>query len=61
MFPLRRFKVRSYEMGLYFRNGEFQGLLGAGRQAFDLAELTNQAKYVDDAGGWNVGRFTTNR
>jgi regulator of protease activity HflC (stomatin/prohibitin superfamily) len=26
--------VRSYEMGLYFRNGEFKGLLGEGRHSF---------------------------
>ena len=23
----KRFKIRSYEMGLYFRDGEFKGLL----------------------------------
>src|SRR6516164_2607726 len=28
---LKIVKVRSYEQGLYFRDGEFQGLLGAGR------------------------------
>jgi hypothetical protein len=27
-------KIRSYEMGLYFRDGEFQGLLGTGRHWF---------------------------
>ena len=27
-------KIRSYETGLYFRDGEFQGLLGAGRHWF---------------------------
>lgn len=27
----KRIKIRSYEMGLYFRDGEFQGLLGEGR------------------------------
>jgi len=30
MLPLKRFKIRSYEMGLSFRDGEFQGLLGEG-------------------------------
>jgi regulator of protease activity HflC (stomatin/prohibitin superfamily) len=34
MFPLRRFKVRSYEMGLLFRDGEFRNLLGAGTHWF---------------------------
>jgi regulator of protease activity HflC (stomatin/prohibitin superfamily) len=27
-------KIRSYEAGLYFRDGEFQGILGAGRHWF---------------------------
>src|ERR1700739_2861107 len=31
---LKIVKVRVYEMGLYFRDGEFKGLLGAGRYWF---------------------------
>ena len=31
MMFFKRVKIRSYEMGLYFRDGEFKGLLGAGR------------------------------
>ena len=27
-------KIRSYEIGLYFRDGEFKGLLGTGRHWF---------------------------
>ncbi|WP_250846871.1 slipin family protein [Aquisphaera insulae] len=27
---LKTYRIRSYEMGLYFRNGEFRGLLGEG-------------------------------
>ena len=34
MFPFRRIKVRSYETGLHFRDGEFRGLLGAGTHWF---------------------------
>lgn len=30
MYPFQRVEVRSYEIGLYFRNGEFRGLLGEG-------------------------------
>jgi regulator of protease activity HflC (stomatin/prohibitin superfamily) len=30
MYPFNRYRVRSYEMGLQFRDGEFQGLLGEG-------------------------------
>ena len=31
---LKTIKIRSYEMGLYFRDGEFKGLLGEGRHWF---------------------------
>jgi regulator of protease activity HflC (stomatin/prohibitin superfamily) len=31
---LKTVKIRSYEVGLYFRDGEFKGLLGAGRHWF---------------------------
>jgi regulator of protease activity HflC (stomatin/prohibitin superfamily) len=31
MFPFKRVKIRSYEAGLYFRDGEFKRLLPAGR------------------------------
>jgi regulator of protease activity HflC (stomatin/prohibitin superfamily) len=31
MYPFKRVKVRSYETGLYFRDGEFKGLLPTGR------------------------------
>jgi regulator of protease activity HflC (stomatin/prohibitin superfamily) len=34
MLFLKRFKIRSFEMGLYFRDGEFRGLLGAGAHWF---------------------------
>jgi regulator of protease activity HflC (stomatin/prohibitin superfamily) len=31
MFGFKRPKIRSFEMGLYFRDGEFRGLLGVGK------------------------------
>ena len=31
MFVIKTIKIRSYQMGLYFRDGEFKGLLGEGR------------------------------
>ncbi len=34
MFVLKRYAIRSFEMGLYFRAGEFRGLLGAGTHWF---------------------------
>jgi regulator of protease activity HflC (stomatin/prohibitin superfamily) len=34
MFFLKRYTIRSYEMGLYFRDGEFRGLLVAGTHWF---------------------------
>ena len=34
IFILKTIKIRSYEMGLYFRDGEFRGLLREGRHWF---------------------------
>ena len=34
MFFLKRYMIRSFEIGLHFRNGEFRGLLGAGTHWF---------------------------
>ena len=34
IFIIKTIKIRSYEIGLYFRDGEFRGLLGAGRHWF---------------------------
>jgi regulator of protease activity HflC (stomatin/prohibitin superfamily) len=34
MWILKIIKIRSYEVGLHFRDGEFKGLLGAGRHWF---------------------------
>jgi regulator of protease activity HflC (stomatin/prohibitin superfamily) len=34
MFILKRYLIRSFEMGLLFKSGEFRGLLGAGRHWF---------------------------
>jgi regulator of protease activity HflC (stomatin/prohibitin superfamily) len=34
MYPIKRYKIRSYEVGLHFRDGEFQGLLGEGTHWF---------------------------
>lgn len=34
MFLCKRINIRSFEMGLHFRDGEFRGLLGAGRHCF---------------------------
>src|ERR1700678_2852831 len=34
MYPIKRYKVRSYEMGLYFRDREFRGVLEKGTHWF---------------------------
>ncbi len=34
MFGIKRYEIHSYEMGLFFKNGEFQGLLKAGTHWF---------------------------
>jgi hypothetical protein len=31
IFIIKNIKIRSYEMGPYFRDGKFKGLLGEGR------------------------------
>lgn len=42
MYPLKRFKIRSFEAGLCFRDGEFQGLLTSGIHW--LWDLRNQLR-----------------
>ena len=34
MYPIKRYKIRSYEMGLYFRDGEFRRVLEQGTHWF---------------------------
>ncbi len=34
MYPFKRYKIRSYEMGLYFRDGEFRRVLEQGTHWF---------------------------
>jgi regulator of protease activity HflC (stomatin/prohibitin superfamily) len=34
MYPFKRYRIRTYEMGLLFREGEFRGLLTAGKHWF---------------------------
>ena len=34
IFIIKTIKIRSYEVGLYFRDGEFRGLLHGGRHWF---------------------------
>ena len=34
MYPVKSYRIRSFEKGLMFRDGEFQGLLGQGRHRF---------------------------
>ncbi len=33
IFILRKIKIRSFEIGLHFHDGEFRGLLGEGRHS----------------------------
>ncbi|APW60816.1 slipin family protein [Paludisphaera borealis] len=42
MFLFKRLKIRSFEMGLHFRDGEFRGLIGVGSHwIFDPFNRTN--------------------
>lgn len=57
MMLFKRFKIRSYEMGLFFRDGEFKGLLGEGRHwVFDPLMKVQ----VDIVSRRNPGCTTTN-
>ena len=55
MLIFKRFEIRSYEMGLYFRRGEFKGLLTQGRHwLFDpwgkvRVEIVSHARSVAGA------------
>jgi regulator of protease activity HflC (stomatin/prohibitin superfamily) len=42
VFLFKRFKIRSYEMGLLFKDGEFRGLLTAGKRWF--VDLLNKVR-----------------
>lgn len=51
---VKRVKVRSYEMGLYFRDGEFKGLLGEGRYWFMDPLNTVRVDVVSQRDPWLV-------
>ena len=52
-------KIRSYEIGLHFRDGEFQGLLGAGRHwFFDLLDKVKVEVVSQRARGWPTRSLT---
>jgi hypothetical protein len=47
-------KIASYEMGLYFSNGEFKGLLGRGRHWFFDSLLKTRVSIVSQRDPWLV-------
>jgi regulator of protease activity HflC (stomatin/prohibitin superfamily) len=51
---LKTVKIASYEMGLYFKNGEFKGLLGPGRHWFVDPLLKTRVKVVSQRDPWLV-------
>ena len=51
---LKRYKIQSYEIGLYFRNGEFKGLLGEGRHWFLDPLLKVRVEIVSQRDPWLV-------
>ena len=51
---LKRYKIQSYEIGLYFRNGEFRGLLGEGRHWFLDPLLKVRVEVVSQRNPWLV-------
>ena len=52
MFVLKTVKIRSYEVGLYFRDGEFKGLLGPGRQWLFNPLLKVRVHVVSQRDAW---------
>ena len=54
MMVLKRYKIQSYEIGLYFRNGEFKGLLGEGRHWFLDPLLNVRVEVVSQREPWLV-------
>ena len=55
IFIIKSIKIRSYEIGLYFRDGEFNGLLGVGRHWFvdPLGKVCPRVKRVTDSDAVN--------
>ena len=51
---LKRYKIQSYEIGLYFRNGEFRGLLSEGRHWFLDPFLKVRVEVVSQRDPWLV-------
>ena len=51
---LKTVKIASYEMGLYFKNGEFKGLLAPGRHWFVDPLLKTRVKVVSQRDPWLV-------
>ena len=54
MILFKRFKIRSYEMGLLFRDGEFRGLLGVGTHWFVDLLNTVRVDVVSQRDPWLV-------
>ena len=52
----KRYKIRSYEMGLYFRDGEFRGLLEQGRTGSSTRCARSEVEVVSRRATWLVAR-----
>ena len=54
MFPVKTYRIRSYEAGLLFRDREFQGVLGAGTHRFIDPSLRTRVDVVSQRDPWLV-------
>ena len=54
MMLFKRIKIRSYEIGLYFRDGEFRGLMGAGKHWLFDPLLKVRVSVVSQRDPWLV-------
>lgn len=52
MFPIKTVRIRSYEMGLHFHDGEFRGLLAEGTHRMIDARLKTQVDVVSRRDPW---------
>ena len=51
MILFKRVKNRSYEIGLYFRDGEFKGLLPAGRSGLGSEYVGSMMRFSRSSDG----------
>ena len=57
MLGIKRIKIHSYEKGLYFRDGEFKGLLSKGKYWFVNPLAKVRVDIVDQRDPWLAHKY----